>query len=260
MDKFEKRAIKLANLHKNQPPVVDGSGPIDCACVIHGDAYDWIYVEKLYSMLNRHITPGIRLHVYTEASRPVPSPMIKHVLEDWGIGGPKKSWWYKMQLFNSQHHSGPLLYFDLDVVITQNIDWIWQQSLRYFWTVRDFKYLWRPTDYTINSSIMWWNTLQYHSVWTAFKNQNLDKILSSYHGDQNYLSASIDGSMRRYFNVDCIQSYRWQCFNGGYDFKNRIYRDPNTPITIAPNTGVIVFHGKPKPDQVHEPVILQHWR
>lgn len=260
MDKFEKRAIKLANASRNVMPVIDGSAPIDCACVIHGDAYDWTYVQRLHNMLNRHISPGVRLHVYTEADREVPAPMIKHVLEDWGIKDAKKSWWYKMQLFNSAHHAGPLLYFDLDVVIVDNIDWIWQQSLRYFWTVRDFKYLWRPTDYTMNSSIMWWNTVQYHYIWTCFRNQNLQEIMSSYHGDQNYLSTSIDGSIRRYLDLERVQSYRWQCIKGGYDFRNRMYRQPESAIDVGSKTSVIIFHGKPKPDQVQEPMILQHWR
>ena len=98
------------------------TGPIDCACVIHGDAYSWTYVERLYNMLSRHVTPGIRLHVYTEADRSVPAPMIKHALTDWSISGPRRAWWYKMQLFNTQHHAGPLLYFDLDTVIVRNID------------------------------------------------------------------------------------------------------------------------------------------
>ena len=64
-------------------------GPIDCACVIHGTAYSWDYVERLHNMLSRHITLGIRLHVYTEADRPVPAPMIKHVLEPWSIASAK---------------------------------------------------------------------------------------------------------------------------------------------------------------------------
>jgi hypothetical protein len=51
----------------------------DCACVIHGTGYDWQYVEKLYNMLSTTFAQGIRFHVYTEAHRPVPSHMIKHV-------------------------------------------------------------------------------------------------------------------------------------------------------------------------------------
>jgi hypothetical protein len=88
------------------------SGPIDCACVIHSDAYSWDYVERLYSMLSRHLSLGVRLHVYTEADRPVPAPFIKHALDDWEISGPRRSWWYKLQLFDSEKFSGSLLYFD----------------------------------------------------------------------------------------------------------------------------------------------------
>jgi len=58
---------------------------IDCACVIHGTGYDWIYVERLYNMLNRHLSGGCRMHVYTEHDRSVPPHMIKHCLEDWPV-------------------------------------------------------------------------------------------------------------------------------------------------------------------------------
>ena len=89
--------------------------PINCACLIHGTGYDWTYVDRLYNMLSRHLTRQVILHVYTEEERTIPAPYIKHGLVDWGIGGPKKSWWYKLQLFNSEHYSGPLLYFDLEI-------------------------------------------------------------------------------------------------------------------------------------------------
>ena len=97
----------------------------DCACVIHGSGYDWQYVEKLYNMLTRNLQGSIRFHVYTEASRSVPPHMIKHQLTEWpGIGGPRRSWWYKMQLFNQHHHQGNLLYFDLDCVIVADLQWL----------------------------------------------------------------------------------------------------------------------------------------
>ena len=91
------------------------SQPLNCACVIHGDAYSFDYVDKLYSMLSRNFSIPIVLHVYTESHRIVPAHYIKHNLVEWPkIFGPKKSWWYKLQLFDRTHHSGNLLYFDLD--------------------------------------------------------------------------------------------------------------------------------------------------
>jgi hypothetical protein len=228
--------------------------------VIHGDAYGWTYVERLYNMLRRHITPDIRLHVYTEADRSVPEHMIKHQLIDWSISGPKKSWWYKMQLFNTQHHSGPLLYFDLDTVIVSNIDWIWQQPTAYFWAVRDFKYLWRSTHTGLNSSIMWWDTKHYQQVWNSFVAQDLQHVMRRYHGDQDYLADVVTPSQRRFFDTSRIQSWRWQCLDGGYDFRRKKYQSPGFGTHVTSQTSVMVFHGTPKPENVTDHVVLAHWR
>lgn len=236
------------------------TGPIDCACVIHGDAYRWDYVDRLYNMLSRHISPGIRLHVYTEGHRTVPDPYIKHSLLDWGISGPKQSWWYKIQLFNAEHHRGPLLYFDLDTVIVNNIDWIWEQPLRYFWSIRDFKHLWKQTNYTVNSSIMWWNTTDFDYVWRNFNAQGPTNIFKRYRGDQDYIVEAIPQSERRFFEEDRIKSWRWECLDGGYNFAQKRHLLPNTGTVLPEKTSVLVFHGKPKPDEIQDPLVVQHWR
>jgi len=233
---------------------------IDCACVIHGDVYSWTYVERLYNMLDRHISQGIRLHVYTEAERPVPAPMIKHVLPTWGIRGPKQSWWYKMKLFDSAEHAGPLLYFDLDTVIVNQIDWIYQLPLSWFWTVRDFKYLWRPSYYGINSSIMWWDTRTFDYVWQEFQRQNLQQIMKQHRGDQDYLAKTIKNSEVRYLDSDRVKSWRWECLDGGYNFKRRNFQLSSASTVIPQNTDILVFHGNPKPADLQDPVVQQHWK
>ena len=235
-------------------------GPVDCACVIHGTAYSWTYVERLHSMLSRHITPGIRLHVYTEANRSVPEPMIKHELETWTITSSKKSWWYKMQLFNPAHHAGPLLYFDLDTVIVGNLDWIWQLPTTYFWAIRDFKYLWRPNHTGINSSVIWWDTQDYKNIWSTFVQQDLTAIMGKYPGDQDYMSAMIPENQRRFFDATRVQSWRWQCVDGGYNFQKRRYHTPGTGTQVADSTSIMVFHGNPKPDQITDQTVLAHWQ
>ena len=236
------------------------SSPIDCACVIHGTGYDWKYVDRLYSMLCRHLSKPVKLHVYTEAERLVPLPYIKHNLIDWKIGGPRQAWWYKVQMFNSKNHRGPLLYFDLDVVITKNIDWIWQLKTRHFWAVKDFKYIWRPEYQAINSSIMWWDTTQYDWVWQKFINLDLNQTIKRFHGDQDYINSVISDQQRRYFSTDLVKSWRWQCLDGGYDFKRRTWITPGSGTNISDNTAILVFHGNPKPDQTQDPVVVQHWQ
>lgn len=233
---------------------------VDCACVIHGDLYDWSYVERLESMLRRNLTIDVRLHVYTEAHRSVPSHMIKHELVEWDIKKPRRGWWYKLQLFNPEHFAGSLMYFDLDTVITGNIDWIWQLKSRYFWAVRDFKYLWKPKYYGANTSVMWWDTTAFSHVWNSTKNRNLDDLVRRYHGDQDFVTAVIPQEQRRCFDTERVKSWRWQCLDGGYDFHQRRHRAPGSGTKIEPETSVLVFHGSPKPGEIADRTVLEHWR
>ena len=236
---------------------------IDCACVIHGSGYDWQYVEKLYNMLNRGLQNRMRLHVYTEADRAVPAPMIKHVLEDWpGLSGPKRSWWYKLQLFNAEHHSGNLLYFDLDTVIVRDITWITQLPTAKLWTIRDFRNLQTPTYQGMNSSIMWWNVSKYDWVWQDFKKTNKEHLTVEYSdGDQEYLWEKLGVNEVRFFPDNCVQSWRWQAVDGGFNFKKRECNTPGTGTKLNDLVSVLVFHGQPKPHELLDDVVIrQHWR
>lgn len=233
---------------------------IDCACVIHGTGYDWVYVEKLYNMLSRAIPQGIRFHVYTEHDRSVPPHMIKHVLDDWGVSGPKKSWWYKMQLFNTKHFNGDLLYFDLDVVIVNELTSLVRQSTDYLWTIRDFKYLQNHRISTINSSVMWFNVETFSWIWDKFTSANVLDTIRQFPGDQDYLNHVLSINQRRFFDDRYFESYRWQCCDGGYDFHKRKHKAPNAGVKIAPETAVVVFHGKPKPHEITAPEIVTLWK
>lgn len=235
---------------------------IDCACVIHGTGYDWMYVDKLYNMLHKYLHRDIRFHVYTEADRNVPDHMIKHNLIEWqGVSGLRKSWWYKMQLFNAEHHSGNLLYFDLDTLIIRDIDWIPELSTDKFWTIKDFRYLQAPGWNEINSSIMWWNVEAFDWVWQQFNQLDINHIVRNYRGgDQAYLTEAIDYQDRRYFPTGQIQSWRWECLDGGIDFSTRRPRSPGIGTVISDSASILVFHGNPKPHEISDPVILKHWQ
>ena len=232
----------------------------DCACVIHGSVYDWQYVEKLYAMLNRHLPDGIRFHVYTEPDRAVPGHMIKHELTEWrGIVGPRKSWWYKMQLFNAEHWQGNLLYLDLDVVVHRDMSWAPDASTDYFWTIRDFRYLQNPRINVINSSLMWWNVPKFDWVYQKFVSEDPLAVSRKFQGDQDYIHATVGINERRYFDDWRVQSWRWQAHDGGYDFKMRRAKTPNTGTKITDDSSVLIFHGKPKPHEISDPLVVQLW-
>ena len=239
---------------------IDRTGPVDVACLIHSNGYEWAYVEKLYNMVSRNLSRPIRFHVYTEESRSVPAPMIKHALTEWpGLAGPKKSWWYKLQLFNTDHHSGPLLYFDLDTVIVNNIDWIPNLHTKFFWAPKDYRHLWRPNHVGVNSSVMWWDTRRFDFVWKDFKVKDLNHVTRQHQGDQDYISEVISTNETRYFLPMNVMSWRWQVKDGGMNFRTRVYLAPNTGTSIDYRTSVLVFHGHPKPHEVADPVIHNFW-
>jgi hypothetical protein len=244
MDKLVKRQLKLLAAQDANANLASASGPIDCACVIHGDAYSWKYVENLYSMLSRHLRPGIRLHVYTERDRPVPEPFIKHCLDDWNISGPKKSWWYKLELFNSAHHQGPLLYFDLDVLICKDITEVVNnfQSLNKFLMVKE------PYQDIVNSSIMYWSG-DYSYLYNNYVN-NKDLLCEEYkkvprYGDQSYISENVE--------YDLIENY------APINFINWKHHKIETPIN---DPSILIFtsrHQKPS-NNLELDIVRTNWR
>jgi lipopolysaccharide biosynthesis glycosyltransferase len=186
--------------------------------------------------------------------------MIKHILTEWpGIAGPKKSWWYKMQLFNPEHHAGNLLYLDLDTVVVRDLSWVTNHDTSYFWGIRDFRYLQNPHHSVFNSSFMWWNVSNFSRIWDQFSQGDIAQLTKNNQGDQDYITKSISVNQRRFFDDKLFQSFRWQCLDGGYNFQRRQPRAPGTGVAIAPDTAVVVFHGIPKPHQISDPAIAQLW-
>jgi len=235
--------------------------PIDCACVIHGNKYDWTYVDRLYAMLNRHFSRGVRLHVWTESSRAVPDMYVKHALTDWSeISGPRKSWWYKIQMFDPAYAINEnLLYFDLDVVIVDSLDWMLDLPQDKFWAVRDFRYLWRDDRWEINSSVMSWCTKQWYWIWDDFSSQDRSEIIRRFAGDQDYLNSVVPHENIGFFDQQKLISYRWQAKDGGWDNHRRIYRQPGTGVAIPAECSILVFHGTPKPHEVQDSIIQNSW-
>lgn len=233
---------------------------IDCACLIHDVKYQWQYVERLYNSLQRNLSPRVTMHVYTEPHRIVPGHMIHHRLDEWsGIRGPKRSWWYKIQLFNSEHHQGPLLYLDLDTVVVNNIDWIWQLPTNRFWAVKDFKYLFNHRRVTMNSSVMWFDPSKWNHVYRDFDPEWISKHRSRWHGDQDYIHEKIDSAYINYFDTDRVRSWRWELLDGGFDFKTRRHKKPGSGTVVDPGTSILVFHGDPKPHEICDQTVLSHW-
>ena len=64
----------------------------------------------------------------------------------------------------------------------------------------------------------------------------------------------------RYLPTDQVRSWRWELHDGGYDFLKRKHRTPGTGTVIPDTTSIAIFHGHPKPHEISDSTVLQHWQ
>ena len=106
---------------------------------------------------------------------------------------------------------------------------------------------------------MWWNVLTWRSVWDDFSRRNIADVVRTYHGDQDFINALVPPHQRQFLDDRRVQSWRWQAHDGGWDFRTRKPRALGTGTKLDQGVSVLVFHGKPKPHQIDDAVIEQHW-
>ena len=87
-------------------------------CFKIGDTYTYEHVNKLYNMIDRNTTHKFNLVCFTEDTRGIKTYIDASPLPEKGLG----HWWHRMELFKKGILSGRCVNIDLDVVIHDNID------------------------------------------------------------------------------------------------------------------------------------------
>lgn len=157
---------------------------------------------------------------------------------DW-----KRGWWYKTFIFKKDIlPPATNFYIDLDMVIIGNIDNYFTYEPTKFCGLRELlKVKQHHKDIQkLGSAIMRWEGDKYYHIWENI-NQN-PKIAEQYPGDQEYIQDCVKDIS--YFPDHWCDSYKWEFLLWG----------------IKPTANIIVFHGKPKPHEVVDDIIVRHWR
>jgi hypothetical protein len=93
-------------------------------CIKWGDKYSPVYVNRLYGMVERNITPPFRFVCFCDSDEGIRKEVECQPLPELSFELPvtKKGIWLKSRLWNENlaDLQGPVLFFDLDVVITGN--------------------------------------------------------------------------------------------------------------------------------------------
>ncbi len=95
-------------------------------CIKWGNRYGAEYVNRLYAMVERNITPPFRVYCFTDDARGIREDVTCFDLPPLGCPTPTNApgKWRKIALWNRDLNglSGTALFVDLDVVITRNLD------------------------------------------------------------------------------------------------------------------------------------------
>ncbi len=195
-----------------------------------GTKYDSGYVYALREAVAKHLTIPHEFRCITTRNLPDIQTVKPPV--------PYQSWWSKMGLFYPGIATGPSLYFDLDVVITGNLDYLADYTDTFSAPAN-----WAQSGHGgIQSSVMAWPGnwhAPYEKIRQDWPNAKWDggyMILNGKRlwGDQEYLYDMLDNDWRR---IPGIGSYKYHI----------------RPIQQIPDwMSVCVFHGKPDPHEVSD--------
>mgnify|MGYP000539581447 CR=1 FL=1 len=210
-------------------------------CMKWGSKYDALYVNRLYSMVQRNLTLPHRFICFTEhpeglaegiEAKPLPALDLPDGLPERG--------WNKLTTLKDplDDLQGDALFLDLDLLILDNIDCFFEAEGE-FLIINDWLY---PNRVTGNSSIYRFRVNEHADVLDYFiKNQ--DKVRAKFRNEQAYLSQAIhDKGMLHYWPEDWCVSFKRQCMQKGL---MGLLKEPKFPEKAK----AVIFHGKPDPDQ-----------
>jgi hypothetical protein len=220
--------------------------PVNLVCLKWGTKYPPEYVNRLYRMVSRHLHRPFRFYCLTEDPQGLSEEIEILPLTETGLSG----WWYKLSLFRDDFYGleGDLLYLDLDVVITDDIDFLVDQPGE-FLIIRNWSRnpMW-------NSSVMRFQIGRFSHIWDRFLERQ-QEIVDSLNGDQEWIFHCVPDAGT--WPEDKIVSYKKSLDSkalplleklglGRFGLKAPDFLD--TPLRKG--AAIIIFHGKPDPDDV----------
>lgn len=221
-------------------------------CVQSGGAYSQQYVMNLWNGARKYSQFDFDFYVFTDNIKQHPSNLgWKFIpLPDWSWIKGFKPWWYKLEIFNPQHNiQGQNLYFDLDIVICNDIVSFWDYINGNFCILQDFNRAFNKNITYCNSSIMGWQNNTAQDLYYKFA-EKIEHHISTHRGDQDYIYAEL--KQKTFWPTEWAMSWKWELKNGGKTHPHKPPRQPDIPYILPPNTKVIVCHGKPNPHEIDE--------
>ncbi len=237
--------------------------PLVC-CVKWGTRYQSTYVNRLRRMVARNLAAPHEFVCLTEDPEGLDAGIRSIPLPDDLHG-----YWNKLSLFRDDLFEAgrTVLYFDLDVVITGSLDFLLEGGTGLA-IIKEF-----GGNPGFNSSVMRFPAGAYAAIYERYV-ASADTISSDeFPGDQDWIFHQVP-------DAECFPDGKIVSFKKG--MKSRAFARlrklgfkhlPRTPhwMTVEPpaSASVVVFHGKPDPQDVMDapyrqwkraPFVREHWR
>lgn len=250
IEKANAEAIELMQANPGQPIVT-------ILCVRFGNKYGREYVERLRNMVARHMTLPYEIVCLTDDQHPIDG--VRSIVQP--SANYAKGWWHKVHMFDpGLPIRGRILYFDLDVVIHNNIDRLATFLPAQFVGIHDFNRKFYANWINLNSSVMAWTHGTQSHIWNQFKNNPKDAMRLP--GDQDWIWKTSKDRIK-FWPKEWIQSYKWEIrskeelvvLNGKRQFK-----EVRHDIVPHPECCVAVFHGDPNPCAVNDQFVIDNWK
>jgi hypothetical protein len=211
-------------------------------------------------MVKRHCSLPFKFYCITENTTDIDSNIICLPLPTI----PVKGWWFKPYIFsNSLSIKGTVLYLDLDLVIVDNIDKLFQYLPKKLCIIRDFVRAQAPAYNRFNSSVIKFSAGKYNYIWEDFARDPY-AVTTRYRGDQDYLYR-MASKTAIYFPDNWIKSYKWEIRQSPKvditrQQNERKFKAIEQKIVTPKECCIAAFHGDPRPHNCEDPYIMNHWK
>jgi hypothetical protein len=226
-------------------------------CIRFGNKYGREYVERLRNMVSRHLTVPYEFVCLTDDQHPI-NGVRNIVMPDQGYA---KKWWHKVHMFDpALPLKGRVLYLDLDVVISSNIDKLVSYEPTAFVGILDFNRKFYPAWQHLNSSTMAWNHGSQSGVFSKFIANTREAM--RLHGDQDWIW-KIAKDQIKWWPKNWIQSYKWEIRSRDeltMQYGKRQFKTVKNDVISPSGCCIAVFHGDPNPADVQDKFVIDNWQ
>jgi len=230
-------------------------------CIKWGNKFSAGYVNKLYSMVKRHLSLSHRFVCLTEDTAGLNSEIETRPL----LRTDLKHSYTKFELFEKKLHdiTGQILFLDLDVVINNSIDdlFLFEPHAK-FVSIKDW---YASLLGCINASCMRFNVGEHSYIIDNWFEAIRTKFMI-----EDYFDSSINGNKKIYHDLN---SFPPAVYRGDQEWTTRQLKEQNVDIIYYPsnwlqsykfgydmNSKIVVFHGTPKPHEVEDTWVKENWK